>query len=375
MSTRHWGIGLWLLGFRLSGVSFRSFSSPLFRFSSRLRFWLLSLPCGSVFFFSASSFLLCCYTCSSSAFISSGCFSSSSAPPLLSSSAPLLPSFAPGSSLSFRPSLSSTPSFPPAPHFAHPPAAIRPPSASALLFLSALGSGPGGSGISVSSLASATPLGPLPSVAAPSLFLPFALDSSSVPVSSAPLPSASDPLPSSDFAFPGPSSASFAPLTAYPYGPVEDLPADVALDALPRDPDSDAPAAVPDSARSKFRRMLAFVVDLFPQAAGSPSASPPPRALFEDFFGSSAPSSPIFLNWFERVRTALSDADIRMASDHSDLSFLPPRHSSYAIHGDFALGHAASVNPSLLSLFERHLKPSHHVGMSIREASALEGSF
>ena len=32
--------------------------------------------------------------------------------------------------------------------------------------------------------------------------------------------------------------------------------------------------------------MYAYVVDLFPQAAGSPAAAapPPPRALFEDFF-------------------------------------------------------------------------------------------
>ena len=30
--------------------------------------------------------------------------------------------------------------------------------------------------------------------------------------------------------------------------------------------------------------MLSFVIDLFPQAAGSPFVSPPPRALFEVFF-------------------------------------------------------------------------------------------
>ena len=29
--------------------------------------------------------------------------------------------------------------------------------------------------------------------------------------------------------------------------------------------------------------MLLLIVDLFPQAAGSPSVAPPPRALFEDF--------------------------------------------------------------------------------------------
>ena len=61
--------------------------------------------------------------------------------------------------------------------------------------------------------------------------------------------------------------------------------------------------------------MLSFLVDLFPQAAGIPSAPPPPRALFEGFFGSSVSSSPpIFLSWFERVRTALSDADVGLAA-------------------------------------------------------------
>ena len=43
-------------------------------------------------------------------------------------------------------------------------------------------------------------------------------------------------------------------------------------------------AAVTESVHSEFCRMMSFIVDLFPQAAGSPSVSPPPRALFEDFF-------------------------------------------------------------------------------------------
>ena len=151
-------------------------------------------------------------------------------------------------------------------------------------------------------------------------------------------------------------------------------------DALPRDPDPTVPLAVPDQFRSEFYRMLGFIVDLFPQAAGSPAVPPPPRALFEDFFGSSSlSSSPLFLNWFEHVSTALVDADTRLASfiasGRFDFAFLQPRNSLYAVHGEFALGHAAQVNPSLLSLFERSLKPSHHLGLSIREAAALEASF
>ena len=38
------------------------------------------------------------------------------------------------------------------------------------------------------------------------------------------------------------------------------------------------------------------------------------------------------------------------------------------------MGSAAPVNPSVLSLLDRRIKPSHHVGLSIREAAALEGS-
>ena len=153
-------------------------------------------------------------------------------------------------------------------------------------------------------------------------------------------------------------------------------------DALPRDPDPTVSLAVPDQFRSEFRRMLAFIGDLFPQAAGFPAVPPPPRALFEDFFGccSSLPSSPFFfLNLFERVRAARADADTRLASfivsGRSDFAFFQSRNSLHAVHGEFALGHAAQVNPSLLSLFERSLKPSHHLGLSIREAAALEASF
>ena len=37
-------------------------------------------------------------------------------------------------------------------------------------------------------------------------------------------------------------------------------------------------------------------------------------------------------------------------------------------------GQAVPVNPSLLSLYEKQIKPSYHVGLSVREAAALEFS-
>ena len=46
----------------------------------------------------------------------------------------------------------------------------------------------------------------------------------------------------------------------------------------------------------------------------------------------------------------------------------------HMLSGEFASGQAAPVNPSLLSLFEKQLKPSHHVGLTNCEAAALESS-
>ena len=51
------------------------------------------------------------------------------------------------------------------------------------------------------------------------------------------------------------------------------------------------------------------------------------------------------------------------------------RSSQYAMRGDFAQGSAVLVNPSLLALFERPLRPSLQLGFTIREAAALEALF
>ena len=204
-----------------------------------------------------------------------------------------------------------------------------------------------------------------PPVLAPSLFRPFAADPApSMPVPAVTLPSALPSTPS-PVVYRDPSSSSAPPpfLSAPSFG----APEDAAPNASPRDVDS----AVPESVRSEFRRMLSFLVDLFPHAVVAPSA--PPRALFEDFFGSSAPTS-IFLSWFERVRMALSDAHLALflSLGRADISFLHPRNSSYAVRGEFTSGQAAPVNSSLLSLFEKQHKPSYNVGLTVREAAALE---
>ena len=54
---------------------------------------------------------------------------------------------------------------------------------------------------------------------------------------------------------------------------------------------------------------------LFPQAVGAPTVTPPPCALFESFFAYATPfQQSLSFNQFDRVRTALFDADARMAS-------------------------------------------------------------
>ena len=147
-----------------------------------------------------------------------------------------------------------------------------------------------------------------PPVSAPSLFRHFAaVPAPSVPVPAAPLLS---PLPSAPSApvfylGPSPSSSETPPpfLLDLSFVASDEFPVGVASAALPHNAGSAVPAAVLEWVRSEFLRVRSILVDLFPQAAGAPA---PPRALFEVFFGSSAPaSSRVCLSWFERVHTAL----------------------------------------------------------------------
>ena len=73
---------------------------------------------------------------------------------------------------------------------------------------------------------------------------------------------------------------------------------------------------------------------------------------------------------------ALVDADARMASyrsaGRSDCSFIPPRHTKYAVRGEHASGRAVPVNESLLAHFEKYLRPSLFVGLSVCDSMSLE---
>ena len=205
----------------------------------------------------------------------------SSALPL--SSAPFPSSAFPFSVRPGSPVPASAPSVPLAPSLSHPPgfspsipsSSVRPHAA--LLAGSLLG-------VLVSSGVGVAARFAVPAaaiVSTPSLFRPFASDPSAPLSSSSAPPSsmASSALPFSASALYPPVPSSVDPSAAFVFGASEDSPPD----AVPRGLDPGL-AAVPESVRSEFRRMMGFIVDLFPQAAGSPSMSPTPRALFEDSF-------------------------------------------------------------------------------------------
>ena len=63
-----------------------------------------------------------------------------------------------------------------------------------------------------------------------------------------------------------------------------------------------------------------------------------------------------------------------LSSGRSERILLPQRLSTYAVKGDCALGRAVPVNESLLSHFERPLRPNLQLGITIRDAMALEVS-
>ena len=149
-------------------------------------------------------------------------------------------------------------------------------------------------------------------------------------------------------------------------------------DDIPNPLDPSAPPLSLDSARSEYHRMIDYVCGLFSQAAGVPPA-PPPRALFESFFPPAAPATPsLNFNWFDRVRTAFEDANSRvaalLASGRPERLLLPQRLASYAVRGDCSLGRAVPVNESLLSHFEQPLRTNLQMGVTVRDAMALEAS-
>ena len=221
---------------------------------------------------------------------------------------------------------------------------------------------------------------PLGSAAGPSGFASASAGSTFGFVGSAPQPGPAPVYPPLS----GPSAPTSAPpLSDFDYGNDDAFAPGFgdpdSSGAVAPDPDAPVPPPLSDSALAEVRRMYQYLVDIFPQSAGSSPAPLPPRALFEEFFAApSSPHHPVFLSWFERVRSTLSDADARilslLASGRLKSDLLPPRQSRYSVGSGSSLGSAAPVKPSLLAMFERPLRPSLHLGLTLHKASLLESS-
>ena len=117
-------------------------------------------------------------------------------------------------------------------------------------------------------------------------------------------PGGSAPQPGPSFAFPPLSGAavppSAPPLSVFDCGPGDPFaPGFVdtgAPGAAAPDPETPVPPPLSASARAVVRRRYQYMVDLFPQAAGSSQAPLPPRALFVEFFAApSSPHRPVFV--------------------------------------------------------------------------------
>ena len=253
---------------------------------------------------------------------------------VVTSAPPGFPPLSTPSSLLFvpPPAVSASPSLPPG------VSVLTPPSSSLLSSAPSVLSGLSAPALGSSPVISAVPQ--LPPGPQPSLFQPFTLSdppllssvSALAPLGSASLGFTAGPSgfasAASGSAFghtgfapqPGPSSAfppfsgdsatpSAPPLSEFAYPPDDPFAPGF---ADPEASSSAAPVPLPlsDSARTEVRRMYQYLVDLFPQAAGSSQAPPPPRSLFEEFFATlSSPHRPVFLTWFERVRSTLAEAD------------------------------------------------------------------
>ena len=125
----------------------------------------------------------------------------------------------------------------------------------------------------------------------PSVPASVSLASASAPVvSAAPLGSASAPGPSSGLppGFSTPPGAGAPPPSVFAFAPEDPFDPGFQDSAAP------VPPLVPESVRAEIRCMYTYLVDLFPQVAGSPTTPPPPRALFEEFFSSASnPRQPV----------------------------------------------------------------------------------
>ena len=125
------------------------------------------------------------------------------------------------------------------------------------------------------------------------------------------------------------------------------------------DSDSDSDSEHTDTTshpKSKeMKRMIEFIVRLFPQAKGQENIFDPPRAVFEKIYNQEPPTPPSYsFAWFERVLLELQKSDSRLARFFSRnnkryYSLFPKKHSSYLVPGNPSQGSYLPVNQTLLT--------------------------
>ena len=128
-----------------------------------------------------------------------------------------------------------------------------------------------------------------------------------------------------------------------------------------------------------YRRMMNFIVALFPQARGLDLGRKDYRSLFEDFFKSDDRLPPIpSLKWFARVQTAFEDADSRLdllfETRRSDTSLLVPRKKLYSVAENPSRGKALPVNPSFEALLNRPVNSSRFMNFCLKDGQHLESA-
>ena len=140
------------------------------------------------------------------------------------------------------------------------------------------------------------------------------------------------------------------------------VPWDTAPAALLHDEVSLVPVAVLGSVRSGSRRMLAFLMDRFPQAADVHSAPP---SLLSSGLGPWRSTWSFFCYWFSPGLFSFFGLGLLL---------LPPCNSAYAVRGVFALGRSVPDFSSLFSPFVKQLIPSFLFGLFVPAAAALAAS-
>ena len=154
-----------------------------------------------------------------------------------------------------------------------------------------------------------------------------------------------------------------------------DVDPDFSEQPFPSQPNPD-----PDQMSQKdYRKMLNYIVGIYPQAKGLPPSPRRSKALFEDIFSSVVEPEPLpSLRWFERVVTALQDADRRLhlcvETKRLDSCLLPVRKGIYSVYNNPSCGKFVPINDEFEALLDKPISNSRLVSISLKECSMLETS-